>query len=513
MKYAEMLYCLSLVWIVSSCASFEQYRLLYNDKLEQSDLEGAARIIEKKNFYQKDRNKVLYYLELGALARMQGKLEESNEYLNQADYLIEDRRASLGAQGLAMVSNPRVLPYRTEYFENIAVHYLKSLNYLELNDVSAARVEARRTNIRLQELNDAVPDKPLKYHDDVLGHITMGLSYEMNGEWNDAFIAYRNAADLFIEDGKVRPYMGVNMPEQLKCDLVRLARQIGFANEESYYSRLLNPRCENEEGQGGTLALFWENGQGPIKVENILGFNLFRNSSSSELSFVNNSTGLEYDVGPEDYNRYNGFTGVNNISIALPAFRNRDYPLRSAKVTYPGGVRQLEMIEDLNEVAAQSLRDRFHRELATALLRLAAKKAVEASLRSIETKKKESKEEEKEEQKEGEEKKKEEDKEKKKEDQYSDTAGQILGGAMDILNAITERADIRSWQSLPAEIFYQRIPLKKGLNEIKVTFYNQYNQRTEEHTLTLEGQGGLIVRNLITPDARVIQPTEKTIQP
>ena len=62
MKYAEILCCLSLVWMVSSCASFEQYQLLYNDMLEQSDLEGAARLIEKKNFYQKDRNKVLYYL-------------------------------------------------------------------------------------------------------------------------------------------------------------------------------------------------------------------------------------------------------------------------------------------------------------------------------------------------------------------------------------------------------------------------------------------------------------------
>ena len=106
-----------------------------------------------------------------------------------------------------------------------------------------------------------------------------------------------------------------------------------------------------------------------------------------------------------------------------------------------------------------------------------------------------------------------EDKEKKKEDQYSDTAGQILGGAMDILNAMTERADIRSWQSLPAEIFYQRIPLKKGFNEVSVSFYNQYNQRMETYNLHLQGQGGLIVRNLITPDARVIQPTEKTIQP
>ncbi|MCB9267283.1 MAG: hypothetical protein H6558_19855 [Lewinellaceae bacterium] len=505
MRYAYILYGLVLVWSVSSCASFEHYRLLYNQKLEQSDLEGAARIIEKKSFYQKSRNKVLYYLELGALARMQGRLEESNEYLNQADYLIEDRRASLGAQGLAMVSNPRVLPYRTEYFENIAVHYLKSLNYLELNDVPAARVEARRTNIRLQELNDAVPDKPLKYHDDVLGHITMGLSYEMNGEWNNAFIAYRNAAELFIEEGKVVPYMGVQMPEQLKCDLVRMAELTGFNDEAAYFQRLLRPDCGTENGNGGTLALFWENGQGPVKEEVNLGFAVLRSGDRSELCFVNEQLGLEYDIGPEAYHQYNGFEGVNNIRLALPSFQRRIYPLHSAQVNYPGGSRPMELVEDLNEVAEQSLRDRFHRELASALVRLAAKEAVEASLRSIKTKKKDKDDE-------GEKGEKDE-KKKDKEDEYSDTAGQILGGAMDIINAVTERADIRSWQSLPAEIYYQRIPLKKGPNEIKICFYNQYHQRMEEYSFFLQGEGGLTVRNVITPDSRVIQPSEKTILP
>ncbi len=502
MKYTEVLYGLALLCLLSSCASFEQYRFQYNNMLEQAELESAARLIEKKAFYKKDRNKILYYLELGALARMQGRLEESNEYLNQADHLIEDRHASLGAQGLAMLSNPRVLPYRTEYFENIAVHYLKSLNYLRLNKVSAARVEARRTNIRLQELNDAVPEKPLKYNDDVLGHITMGLSYEMNGEWNDAFIAYRNAAELFIEDGTVRPYMGVQMPEQLKCDLVRMAEQIGFANEATYYSRLLQPECGEDTGPGGSLVLFWENGQVPIKEEVMLGFGILRHDNRSELSFVNEQMGLEYHIGSEAYHQYNGFEGINNIRLALPAFRERSYPLRSARVEFPGGSRPLEMAENLNAVAEQSLRDRFQRELANALIRLAAKEAMEASLRSIKTKKKDD-------DSEGEEKKKKED----KEDEYSDTAGEVLGGAMDIINAITERADIRSWQSLPAEIHYQRIPLKEGANEIKITFYGQGGQRLEEHSLYFRGQGGLLVYNLITPDAQVIQQTAKTVIP
>ncbi len=505
MKYTyPVLFFISLAFL-SSCASFERYRAQFNDMVEQGSYESAARLIERKKFYRKDRNRVLYYLELGALARLQGDLAKSNEYLNQADYLIEDRRASVGAQGAAMLSNPRVMPYQTEYFENIAVHYLKSLNYLQLNDISAARVEARRTNLRLQELNDAVPDKPLKYNDDALGHIIMGLSYEANGEWNNAFIAYRNAAKLFMdEDGRPQPYMGVEMPEQLKCDLVRFARLNGFGGEASRYERLLQPRCKEQNAEGGSLVLFWENGQGPIKEQNILGFDMFRDQDDRQLHFVNRNNDMDYFVEPEAYSRYDGLEAINNIRVALPAFRERQYPLRRAEVVYPGGMKRLEMVENLNVVAQQSLRDRFGRELANALLRLAAKEAVEAGLRSVKTKKKSDDEEDSDQ-----EKAKADDDDEKEDEEYSETLGILLGATADIVNTITERADTRSWQSLPAEIAYRRIPLNKGQNDIEVHFYNQFNQRMESHRLHVTGNGRLQVRSLITPDAEVIQPTKQ----
>lgn len=513
MKNHYLIPILLLAVLLSSCASFERYRAEYNRMVEQSELESAAQLIKRKRFYKKDRNRVLYYLELGALARMQGELEKSNELLNQADYLIEDRQSSIGQEGLSMISNPRVKPYQTEYYENIAVHYLKSLNYLQLNDLSAARVEARRTNIRLQELNDAVPDKPLKYQDDVLGHIIMGLGYEANGEWNNAFIAYRNAANLFIEEGQLKPYMGVRMPDQLKCDLIRMAKLNGFRGEVSRYLRILRPQCEEQVGEGGSLVIFWENGQGPIKEENILGFNILRNQSNNELRFVNRQYGLDYNVGERAYREYDGFQGINNVSVALPSFRSRSYPLHSAEVRYPGGRKELEIVEDLNVIAKQSLRDRFGRELANALMRLAAKEALEAGLRSIKTKKKNEDEEEGDKEDGEEKKEQEEDEDDEEEDEYSETLGILLGATADLVNTLTERADIRSWQSLPAEISYRRIPLKRGGNDITVTFYNRHHQRMESARLLVKGHGGLEVRNLITPDDRVIQPTKQQIKP
>jgi len=487
---------LAVVVLLSSCASFERLRGNYARMLETNNLESAAKLVENKKWYQKDRNKVLYYLELGALARMQGQLAESNEYLNKADYLIEDYKASAGAKGLAMASNPRVLPYRTEYFENIAVHYLKSLNYLQLNDLTAARVEARRTNIRLKELNDAVPDKPLKYHDDVLGHIVMGLSYEKIGEWNNAFIAYRNAADLFIQDGKLQAYMGVQIPEQLKCDVVRMAYKVGFTNEATRYERLLNPQCEEARPKGGELVLFWENGQAPLKEEQIIGFDILRNGGGdNDLRFVSYGSDFEYTVPPEQYNQYNGFSGINSLRVALPSYRKSRYPLRTARVEYPGGHKAIEPIEDLSEVARQSLRDRFHRELANALIRLAVKEAAEAGLREIKTKKKDD---------DDDDDNKEKDKKDDDKEEYDETAGILLSGAMNVVNAITERADLRSWNALPGEIAYTRIPLQMGLNQIKVSFYNQQRTKLEEYHFSIKGTGRLEVKSLITPDAQVV---------
>lgn len=497
---STLLFSLVVTFLLSSCVSFERLRGNYSEMVEASDLEGATRLIESKKWYKKDRNKVLYYLELGALARMQGDLEKSNEYLNKADFLIEDYKASVGAKGLAMVSNPKALPYRTEYYENIAVHYLKSLNYLQMNDLSAARVEARRTNIRLNELNDAVPDKPLKYHDDVLGHIVMGLSYEKNKEWNNAFIAYRNAADLFVTDGHLTNYMGVSIPEQLKCDVVRLAKVLGFTNEQSYYEKTLKPRCKNPEDAYGSLVVFWENGQGPVKDEQIVGFDVLNGVNDNNLRFVSYGTGLDYEIDPYEYNQYDSFSGINSIRVALPRYRSRPYPLRSASIEYAGGIKKMEKIEDLNEVATQSLRDRFHRELATALLRLAIKEATEASLRQIKTKKKDDDSDDEDDDDE------EKDKSDDDEDEYSETAGIILSGAMDIVNTLTERADIRSWNSLPAEIHYTRIPLKRGNNTIKITFFNRLKERMETHQFTVKANGGLLVKNLITPEASVLLP-------
>ncbi|MEI9808406.1 MAG: hypothetical protein WDO16_11350 [Bacteroidota bacterium] len=62
-----------------------------------------------------------------------------------------------------------------------------------------------------------------------------GMIYEKNGDINNAFIAYRNAVDVFVKNNN--SYYGIRMPEQLKKDLLRTASQNGFVDEISRYEK------------------------------------------------------------------------------------------------------------------------------------------------------------------------------------------------------------------------------------------------------------------------------------
>jgi hypothetical protein len=55
-----------------------------------------------------------------------------------------------------------------------------------------------------------------------------------------------------------------------------------------------------------------------------------------------------------------------------------------------------------------------------------------------------------------------------------------LGTLLGMVNAITEKADTRNWQTIPHSIYYTRVPLPTGENEVKLktrargnTEYNQ----------------------------------------
>jgi hypothetical protein len=48
-----------------------------------------------------------------------------------------------------------------------------------------------------------------------------------------------------------------------------------------------------------------------------------------------------------------------------------------------------------------------------------------------------------------------------------------------IINAMTEKADTRNWQTLPHSIYYARVPLKEGENNVTLSLKDTHGQVSE----------------------------------
>jgi hypothetical protein len=266
----------AVIWVsicfLAGCATYKQdidagLSLAKEGEWKEAEgkLEGAL---------DSSQDKLLYYMEIGALAQNQGEFERSNDLLEQAERLSDTfLPENFSNRSWALLSNPRQSDYRGNGIERVYISYLKSMNYIalaekednkakkrELND--AALVEMRRIDIKLNEIRAQTPSyqdlnakenqafymKALSwlgdfytggrdtdkfiYRDDAWARYMEGLQYEMNGEIDDARISYEKAANLY-EDGYAKQYaLPSTTADRAWLDTIRMMQKGGFSQSE-----------------------------------------------------------------------------------------------------------------------------------------------------------------------------------------------------------------------------------------------------------------------------------------
>ncbi len=302
-------------------------------------------------------------------------------------------------------------------------------------------------NLLLQALEED-GEKKRKYTRDAFGHLLMGSIYEATGDINNAFIAYRNAQEIY--ETEYSDLFKTVLPEQLKKDIINTARKTGFEAdalmfEEKFGFKSSSPSAEEKP----ELILFLEYGWGAYKEASSFDFVFSQNNGM--MNFVNPATGIafNYPVSSVSSNDLSNLASVNVFRIAFPRYVQSPAFFQQGSVQVNGKTTQVDLAQPLSEIAVQSLRDRFLKEMRQALLRFALKKAGEYALK-----------------------------------QENKDAGAILG----IANAITEQADTRNWQTLPAYINYIRIPLSEGLNTVSIKS-KTVQGRERNDVLSIEAKG------------------------
>lgn len=426
-KYLYIACQIVLLLAISGCASYYKTNLKFQENLYSGDLEKADKILEKDKKTPKGKNQLLYYLNRGYINWLLGNYEASNRYFGTADRLVEDYQKNYGYEALALLTNPMIKPYVPEDFESVMLNYFPALNYVKLGKYEDAIVECKRINLRLNKLNDKYSKNKNRYNRDAFAHTVMGLIYEADGQYNDAFIAYRNALEIYETD--YTKYFGIGIPDQLKKDILRTAYYTGLDEEVKRYEEKFGIKFNKPEQPEAELVFFWMNGFGPVKDEWSINFTQLPGQGPGWIILADEENGMSFPlyIGDRSDREKAAFSDLRFLRVAFPKYVERRPIYTHASITSDAGCYTLEQMENINEIAFKTLQDRMMREMANSILRLATKKALEALAR------KENKD---------------------------------MGTLVGIINAITEKADTRNWQTLPYSISYARIPLKTGQNKI-----------------------------------------------
>ena len=456
MQTAKLLPFFALLCLNLGCGGYKMGEIY--SSLEAGNPEAALDYLDEK---APDKENLPFLFERGLVAHYADRYQESNTALSRAESISEDLYTrSISKEAAALLTTDLVRPYPGARYERLLSHYYRILNYLYLNEIEDALVECRRATRLIRYYVNEDEDYDF-FGAPFLAYLT-GILFESSGELNDAFISYQQAEEYYE---RASSKTGVSFPENLGVSLVRLARQLGFSEEEALYRRRFGDPHERTKGYG-ELILFYESGYVPSKYEETLTFPILK----SDLSEDDTKKGRKKRKNSEFARTLVSRRGKSYskskleylLHVAMPAIRS-NRPRLTGIAVGAGNVEQRGiLVADVETMAIETLKSQegsiLLRTVARALLKYLAYREV--------TKKSEDESESEEEA-----------------DRTKEIFMDLLGRAVNVVNIATERADTRSWQTLPNQIFLVRMRLPAGSHTVTLLFSDGVSRQREVESL------------------------------
>ncbi len=418
--------------------------------LERGQVDTAYKHLEKKG--PKEPN-IPHQFELGLIAHYADLFVESNKAFGLAENIAEERYTkSLSKEALSLVTTDKIRPYPGTRYERLFGHYYHTLNYIYLNQLDEALVECRRATGLINYFRGE-DEKYDAFGAGFLAYLT-GTVYEAVGEWNNALISYKQAAAYYQAAAKKT---GVPMPPDVGHAVVRLAQMLNFTDDFERYRKQYGEPPTRPKNYG-ELILFYETGYVPRKRQQTLTFPILTTDFGDDddddddkkkterfIPTLLAREGMEVDDIELEY----------LLHVAMPTIRSERPRFAGIQVSVGEEKAHGVLIEDIERVAIETLKA----ERPVTLLRTLGR----ALLKYLTFRK-------------------------------ADKKNEILGALVNIAAVVTEKADTRSWQTLPNQIFMVRMPLPAGTHKLQFSFLDANGQGGRDEP----GPGVEIQSNRIT---------------
>lgn len=388
--------------------------------IDTRDYTGALGVLQEGEEKFGKKNRLLYLMESGLITLYDRDYASCRDTLAEAEVLDEELYTkSVTKQATTFIINDLVAPYRGEDYESVMVNLFLALAYLQEGNVEGALVEARKVDKKLEAINSEYPeDKKNVYKEDAFVRWLMGMLYEIDltsDNLNDAFVSYRKALDIY-ENDYLNNYK-TGPPALLKQNYLSIAEWVGGDDFDEAKGRCEEVEflSQTDKKQMSTLTFIHFNGKSPVKIER----------------------GITSPL-PDGH----------IIKVAFPKYQDRPFTIVDSEICAKdvSGEDNLSARSQLGEPIAQiahtNLENRKARIMAKAIARAAIKYAGTKLLaREAE----------------------------KRFGFFGGLAAKVLGSAFVVMS---EKADLRFWQSLPGEIRVAQLHVPPGTYSLEARCLN-----------------------------------------
>ncbi len=189
---------LLLLVFTTSCASYTDEIREMRDVYHRGDFQKALDIAHESSVLKSSNNRLLRQLEEGMILDRKGQLEESRKHFLNADRIVDELYTeSISKNVLSYLYNDSSTDYSGEDYEKVAIHTMLALSFISSSQYDAARVEARKINSVLNDINSKYEDGKNRYGEDAFARYLAGIIYEMKHEYDSAIIDYSAALNLY----------------------------------------------------------------------------------------------------------------------------------------------------------------------------------------------------------------------------------------------------------------------------------------------------------------------------
>lgn len=405
MSHKRLCVGLFLLAFVASCASYTDKTAEMREEYTRGNYDQALKALKDSGEMERSQDRLLWRLEAGSIYDRKADYSKSRSLFLEADSIADELyTTSISKTVQSFVVSDSSSDYEGEDYEKVAIHTIMAHQYIALNRLDEARVEARKIGTRLAEINQRYDaEHKNKYGEDAYGRYLSGIIYEAKEEWDNAIIEYWKAIELYEKDFKSFVQGGV--PKELVKACYRILA-LRHRDDRVKILKQKYPRILTDSPDAAAASL---TSRGEIIAVHELG-----------------------RITPKTTGEFFVPVGSQVVRISFPRLQPKSMYVGQTglQVSGPIGFVPAENTAYMDEIASETLENRRLRLIAKSMARLLIKGQLNEQARQ--------------------------------------NFGPLGGILANVVTAATETADTRSWTLLPHGFFVSRVQVPPGEYQVSV---------------------------------------------